>query len=192
VDVALTRTRQIARVFAGDPVAAHAVGVGFVRNSTLALLDEAVDAVITTSAGYPLDLTYYQSIKGVTAASHLVKPGGTILLAAACQEGLGSPEFTRFVRRFPDWQACLDATEHAPVVIDQWQLEKLALVARKARLFFCTPGIPVEDRAYLWGPVFEEPCEAVKALCTELPRGATVAVIPDGPYVFSQLAQAQA
>jgi nickel-dependent lactate racemase len=189
VDVALTRSRQIAQVFAGDPVIAHATGVEFVRNSTLALLDEPIDAVITTSAGYPLDLTYYQAVKGVTAASHIVKPGGSILLTAACQEGLGSSEFTRFVRRFPNAHACLDATASEPVIIDQWQLEKLALVAQKARLSFCTPGIAVEDRAYLWGPVFEEPRQAVEALCAELPRGATVAVIPEGPYVFSQLAR---
>jgi lactate racemase len=188
VDVALTRSRQIARVFAGDPVIAHAAGVGFVRHSTLATLEEPVDAVITTSAGYPLDLTYYQAVKGVTAGSHIVKRGGAILLAAACQEGLGSPEFTRFVRRFPDARACLDAMAREPVVIDQWQLEKLALVTQKARLCFCTPGIPVEDRAYLWGPVFEEPAKAVEALCAELPHGASVAVIPEGPYVFSQLA----
>jgi len=192
VDVALTRSRQIARVFAGAPAIAHATGVEFVRNSTLALLEEPVDTVITTSAGYPLDLTYYQAVKGVTAASHIAKPGGTILLAAACQEGLGSPEFTRFVRRFPDARACLDATAREPVVIDQWQLEKLALVAQKARLCFCTPGIPAEDRTYLWGPVFEEPAEAVATLCAELPHGASVAIIPEGPYVFSQLAQAQA
>lgn len=189
VDVTLTRSRQIARVFAGDPVVAHAAGVDFVRNSTLALLEEAADAVITTSAGYPLDLTYYQSVKGVTAASHIVKPGGTILLAAACQEGLGSPEFTRFVRRFADSRTCLDAMTQERVVIDQWQLEKLALVAQKARLCFCTPGILAEDRAYLWGPVFEEPRQAVAALCAKLPHGAQVAVIPDGPYVFSQLVQ---
>ncbi len=100
VDVALTRSRQIAQVFAGNPVAAHAKGVEFVRATTLASLAEPVDAVITTCAGYPLDLTYYQAVKGVTAASHIVKQGGTILLAAACQEGLGSPEFTAFVRRF--------------------------------------------------------------------------------------------
>jgi nickel-dependent lactate racemase len=188
VDVALTRSRQIARVFAGDPVKAHAAGVEFVRKATLALLDEPVDAVVTTSAGYPLDLTYYQSVKGVTAASHIVKPGGTILLVAACQEGLGSQEFTAFVRRFPDARACLKTTEQEPVVIDQWQLEKLALVAQKARLAFCTQGISVEDRQYLWGPVFERPAEAVAAVCAELPRGARVAVIPEGPYVFSQLA----
>lgn len=188
VDVALTRSRQIARVFAGDPVKAHAAGVEFVRKATLALLDEPVDAVVTTSAGYPLDLTYYQSVKGVTAASHIVKQGGTILLVAACQEGLGSQEFAAFVRRCPNAQACLKATAQEPVVIDQWQLEKLALVAQKARLAFCTQGIAAEDRQYLWGPVFERPTEAVAAVCAELPRGARVAVIPEGPYVFSQLA----
>jgi nickel-dependent lactate racemase len=187
VDVALTRSRQIAHVFAGDPVVAHATGVEFVRQTTLASLSAAVDAVITTSAGYPLDLTYYQAVKGVTAASHIVKQGGTILLAAACQEGLGGPEFTKFVRRFSEPQDCLTAMAQEPVVIDQWQLEKLALVRQKAQVYFCTPGIPAEDRRYLWGPAFEEPQQAVDTLCRALPDGAHVAVIPEGPYVFSQL-----
>ena len=48
---------------------------------------EPVDAVITTAAGYPLDLTYYQAIKGVTAAQHIVRDGGTILLLAQCCRG---------------------------------------------------------------------------------------------------------
>lgn len=187
IDVALTRSRQIAQVFAGDPVAAHAKGVEFVRATTLASLPKPVDAVITTCAGYPLDLTYYQAVKGVTAASHIVKPGGTILLAAECQEGLGSPEFTSFVRRFSDSRTCLETMAKEPVVIDQWQLEKLALVMQRTRVWFCTPGIPAEDRGYLWGATFEEPQRAVDALCQELPRGASIAVIPEGPYVFSQL-----
>ncbi len=53
-----------------------------------------------------------------------------------------------------------------------------------------TQVVTEEDRPCLWGPVFEEPAEAVEALCTELPQGANVAVIPEGPYVFSQLARA--
>src|SRR4051794_36265342 len=75
VDVALARDRSIAAVFAGDAELAHRRGVDFVSQVLLQNLDEPVDAVITTSAGYPLDLTYYQCIKGVTAASHILKPG---------------------------------------------------------------------------------------------------------------------
>ncbi|MBI3666620.1 MAG: nickel-dependent lactate racemase [Acidobacteria bacterium] len=189
VDVALTRTRQIARVFAGRAETAHARGVEFVRQSTLAPVEEAVDAVITTGGGYPLDLTYYQCIKGVTAASHILRPGGKMLLLAACREGLGSPEFTRMVRSFSGWKACLEALDRDPVIIDQWQLEKLALVARRAEIFWCAPGVPADDRRYLWGSSFEEPRAAVDAFAAALPPDASVAVIPEGPYVFSQLAE---
>ena len=97
LDVALARDRSIAGVFAGNPEQAHRAGVEFVSRVMLETLDEPADAAITTSAGYPLDLTYYQAIKGVTAASHIVKPGGSILLAAACPEGAGAPEFCRML-----------------------------------------------------------------------------------------------
>ena len=189
VDVALTRTRGIAAVFAGEPEAAHAEGVEFVRESTLAGVEELADAVITTSGGYPLDLTFYQAVKGITAASHIVKPGGTILLVAACREGLGSPEFAGLVRRASDWRTLLDELERAPVEVDQWQAEKLAMVAEKARLSFCVPGVAGEDRRHLWGPTFETPQEAVDDLVAGLPVDASLVIIPEGPYVFSQVSQ---
>ncbi len=192
VDVALTRDRRIAAVFAGNPQAAHAAGVGFVREATLAPVEEPVDAVIATGGGYPLDLTYYQSIKGVTAASHILKDGGKMLLVAACREGIGSAEFARLVRTFRDWRSCLDGLDGQPVIIDQWQIEKLALVARRAEIYWCIPGVPTADRRHLWGPSFEDPQRAVDALAASLPRAARVAVIPEGPYVFSQLAQVAA
>ena len=188
IDVALTRTRGIAAVFAGEPEAGLARGVEFVRESTLAGVDEPADAVLTTSGGYPLDLTFYQAVKGITAASHVVKPGGTILLVASCREGLGSPEFAGLVRRASDWRVLLDELEKAPVEIDQWQAEKLAMVARKARLSFCLPGISAEDRRHLWGPAFDEPQQAVDDLVAGLPAAGSLVAIPEGPYVFSQLA----
>ncbi|MDA1314627.1 MAG: nickel-dependent lactate racemase [Acidobacteria bacterium] len=187
VDVALTRDKQIAKVFAGQPHAAHAQGVQFVRDSTLATVDQPADAVITTSGGYPLDLTFYQAVKGVTAAAHIVKPGGAILLVAACREGVGSPEFSALLRRGLHWEALLDELAGAPVDVDQWQAEKLAMVARKAGLSFCVPGVPEEDRARLWGPAVSDPQQAVDDLFARLPVGSSVVIIPEGPYVFTQV-----
>ncbi len=109
VDVALTRDRRIAGVFAGDLVQAHRRGVEFVSRVMLEMLEEPVDAVITTAAGYPLDLTFYQAVKGITAASHVVKPGGKILLMAACQEGPGAPEFRRMLETCSSWEQFLNA-----------------------------------------------------------------------------------
>ena len=187
VDVALTRDRGIAAVFAGDPEAAFMRGVEFVRSSTLATLEEPADAVITTSGGYPLDLTFYQAVKGITAASHIVKPGGAILLAAACREGVGSPEFTALVRRGLHWEDLLDELTSVPVTVDQWQAEKLAMVAQKTNLSYCVPGVAEEDRSQLWGPAFADPQQAVDDLTARLPDGRSLVVIPEGPYVFSQV-----
>jgi nickel-dependent lactate racemase len=186
VDVALTRDRSIAGVFAGYPEEAHRAGVEFVSRVMLETLDEPADAVITTSAGYPLDLTYYQAIKGVTAASHIVKPGGSILLAAACSEGAGAPEFCRMLGEGITDIEFLDRIKGAPVDVDQWQLEKLALVTTRCNLLWYVPGLPAEYHGKLWGKSFSEIDFAIEHLTLELPRGANVAVIPEGPYVLAK------
>jgi nickel-dependent lactate racemase len=190
VDVALGRgapgARPICAVFAGAPVEAHRRGVAFVSEVMLEMLEEPVDAVITTSAGYPLDLTFYQAIKGVTAAAHIVKPGGKILLIAACEEGAGAAEFSRMLRENPSDREFLRKIAGAPVTIDQWQLEKLALVTAKAEVLFFVPGLPREYHASLWGRAYSTAAEAMKALAAALPSGAGVAVIPEGPYVLAR------
>jgi nickel-dependent lactate racemase len=186
VDVALARDRSIAGVFAGDAELAHRSGVDFVSQVLLETLDEPVDAAITSSAGYPLDLTFYQSIKGVTAASHIVKPGGSILLVAACQEGVGAPEFARMLRAGISDAEFLERIQGAPVTIDQWQLEKLALVTRRQRLLWYVPGLLAEYHAGLWGQSYETVESAIGALVSALPPGATIAVIPEGPYVLAK------
>jgi len=192
VDVALARDRSIAGVFAGSPVEAHGRGVEFVSRVMLEQLPAPVDAVITTSAGYPLDLTYYQSLKGVTAAQHILKPGGRILLLAACEEGPGGPEFSAMLRDFSSWQGFLSHIDRNPVVVDQWQLEKLAMVTRKAEVLFHVPGLPADYYPTLWGPAYSSAQAAVQALTRDLKPGATVAVIPEGPYVLAKTAAAPA
>jgi nickel-dependent lactate racemase len=192
VDVALARDRSIAGVFAGDPELAHRRGVQFVSQVLLEPLDEPVDAVITSAAGYPLDLTYYQSVKGVTAASHIVKPGGAMLLIAACAEGAGAPEFSQMLRDGTSDTEFLKRIEGAPVTVDQWQLEKLAMVTAQCRLLWYVPGLPAEYHARLWGRSYLTVESAVAALTGGLPAGVRIAVIPEGPYVLAKVLPSKA
>ena len=187
VDVALARDRNIAAVFAGEPVQAHRAGVDFVSTALLQAIGKPVDAVITTGAGYPLDLTWYQCIKGITAASHIVKDDGRILIVGACTEGCGGPEFTALLGAHGGPREYLNAIADSPVTVDQWQLEKLALVARRTELLYCVPGLASELRSKLWGPAFDDVQAAVDALLAGLPSGARVAVIPEGPYVLAKV-----
>jgi nickel-dependent lactate racemase len=186
LDVTLTQSREISAVFAGDPVAAHAAGVDFINATSLEQLPEPVDAVITSAAGYPLDLTFYQSTKGITAAQHIVKPGGGILLVAECAEGIGSPEFAAKLQNFSGYQSYLDEICDTPVVIDQWQLEKLALVGLKHRLAFYTPGASPSQLGCLSTQAFDKLSDAVAGLLSSLPSGAKVALVPEGPYTFAR------
>ena len=190
VDLSLARgsgQRPIAAVFAGDAVAAHRKGVEFVSKLMLETLEEPVDAVITTAAGYPLDLTFYQAIKGITAASEIVKRGGAIALLAACAEGVGGKEFSRMLESYPSAGPFMDRIATSPVVADQWQLEKLALVVTKANVFYHVPGLPAPYHASLWGKSFPAAPAAIEALTASLSPGARIALIPEGPYVLARL-----
>jgi lactate racemase len=186
VDVSLSQDRRIAAVFAGEPKAAHRRGVDWVRQALMQKLERPADAVITTGGGYPLDMTYYQTIKGVTAAAHLVRPGGKILVLAECQEGVGAAEFSEMVQTYTTDRDFMRAIEGVPVTVDQWQLEKLALSTERAHVSFCVPGVPEHYRSKLWGPAFADAAAAVQALLSDLPEGARVAVVPEGPYVLAQ------
>jgi nickel-dependent lactate racemase len=187
LDVALARDRSIAGVFAGHPEKAHRRGVEFVSGLMVETLDEPVDAAITSGAGHPLDLTFYQTIKGVTAASHIVKPGGRILVVGACEEGAGAPEFRQMLLEGKSDTEFLKQIASAPVTIDQWQLEKLALVTTRQQLFYFVPGLPAEYQPVLWGRSYATMKNAVKALTAGLPPSARIAVIPEGPYVLATL-----
>lgn len=186
LDVALAPGRRICGVFAGEPTVSHAAGIGFVREKTTAWIPGLYDAAITSAAGYPLDLTFYQTVKGITAASHVVRPGGTILVVSACDEGAGAEEFSQMLLEFDQSSTLLEKLNTSPVEVDQWQLEKLALVFQRHRVLFYVPGLAPEYRSRLWGPSYDSASEAVAALVSSVRPGAEVAVLPEGPYVFAR------
>ena len=189
LDVTLTRDRGISGIFAGDPVHAHAAGVDFMRRTSTTPVPVLADAVITSSAGHPLDLTFYQTAKGITAAQHIVKPGGRILLLGECAEGIGSPEYVRMLRNFRGHAHYLDSLDKQPVIPDQWQLQRLALVGVGRELYFYTPGICGADLGALTPRVYADLDVALREFLNGLPAHARIALIPEGPYTFARVEQ---
>ncbi len=187
-NVVLDAKRQILAVVAGDMEAAFYEGVATARKSVTDTVPEPVDIVVTTAAGYPLDTTFYQSIKGMVAALPIVKHGGTIILAAGMSEGIGSPEFQSLFDENPTLEAFMDRIINTDYfVMDQWQLEEMAKVARKAKIKVVTDGLPPSTLRR----VFVEPAEsieiAVADAVAEYGPDATIAVIPKGPYVMAEV-----
>src|SRR5207249_3205312 len=123
VNVCLDGQRRVTWLGAGDMIKAWEEGVRFVADVVKAGVREPLDVVVTSSAGYPLDTTFYQMVKGLTGALPIVKQGGTIIIAASLTEGLGSPEFQRLLADNPDlklFKQRILAKDY--FVMDQWQL----------------------------------------------------------------------
>jgi nickel-dependent lactate racemase len=189
VNVVLDDRRRPLIFVAGDMEAAFLAGVEFVRTVVTDCVPQPVDVVVTSSAGYPLDTTFYQSIKGMTGALPIVKQGGTIIIAASLSEGIGSPEFQTLFRDNPDLDTFMRRIQGGDYfVMDQWQLEELAKVRRKARVVMVSNGLSASVLNSLFVESAPSVEQAVKEACERHGPHSTVAVIAKGPYVLAQVA----
>jgi nickel-dependent lactate racemase len=189
VNVCLDGQRRLTWVGAGDMIQAWEAGVRFVEGVVKVPVPEPLDVVVTSCAGYPLDTTWYQAVKGLTGALPIVKRGGTMILAASLSEGLGSPEFQRLMAENPDLRTFKERILGKDYfVMDQWQLEELAKVVERCKVKVVSHGLPPETlrRCYVEPvPTVEQ---AVADSLAEYGPSARIAVIPKGPYVLPYVA----
>ncbi len=190
LNVALNRDKAVTGVFAGDLDQAHAAGCAFVRRSAMVAVDRPFDIVVTTNSGYPLDINLYQSVKGMRAAGQIVRPGGAIIIATRCSDGV--PEhglYGKILRGSRDPGELL-AKISAPGFLeqDQWQAHVQALVQAKAEVFVKSDGLTDDEvRSALL-----RPCRRIEDTIGELlgryGRGASICVMPEGPQTIPYMA----
>jgi nickel-dependent lactate racemase len=189
VNVVIDSQRRPLKWVAGDMVAAFEEGVKFVRGVVRDTVAEPVDIVVTSCAGYPLDTTFYQAVKGMTGALPIVKDGGTIILCASLTEGIGSPQFQQLFTENPSLEVFVERILGKDYfVMDQWQLEELAKVRRKAKVKIVSGGLSADTLNGLFVESAPSIEQAVADSLAEYGPAAKIAVIPKGPYVLAQVA----
>jgi nickel-dependent lactate racemase len=186
LNVTLNRDKAVTGVFAGDLDQAHAAGCAFVKRSAMVAVPRPFDIVVTTNSGYPLDINLYQSVKGMRAADQIVRPGGAILIATRCWDGI--PEYGlygKILRESKSPQELL-AKICAPGFLeqDQWQAHIQALVQLKADIYVKSDGLTDEQvRSALLLP-----CRRIEDTVSELlgkyGRGASICLMPEGPQTI--------
>ncbi|EJB07089.1 hypothetical protein Rleg9DRAFT_6070 [Rhizobium leguminosarum bv. trifolii WSM597] len=190
LNTVLDEDRDLVCVTFGEIIASHQAAVDFVSGATQIPLDRKFSTVITSSAGYPLDKTYYQTIKGMVTPLDILKPGGTLIIASECSEGFGSPEFreaqARLVELGPErFLATLTAKSLAE--IDEWQTEMQLKPMRLGNVELYTTGLAGEDRR-LTGVGMIDNLENAIARSIMTSGDPDVALIPEGPYVVPRYA----
>ncbi|MCV9963272.1 nickel-dependent lactate racemase [Pararhizobium sp. BT-229] len=188
LNTVLDEERDLVCVTFGEIIASHAAAVDFVSHATRIGLPRKYGTVITSSAGYPLDKTYYQTIKGMVTPLDILEPGGTLIMVSECSEGFGSHEFreaqARLVELGPErFLATLTAKSLAE--IDEWQTEMQLKPMRVGRIELYTTGLVGEDRALTGVTMIGDLTDAI-AQSMQRSGDYRVAVIPEGPYVIPQ------
>jgi len=192
LNTVIDEERNLSLVNFGEIIESHMAAVGFVRPSTEVSVGRRFKTVVTSAAGYPLDKTYYQTVKGMVTPMDILEPGGTLIIASACSEGFGSQAFKDAQRRLVElgpeaFLKTLDAKRLADV--DEWQTEMQLKPMRLGSIRLFTEGLDADDMA-LTGVERVQSLDAAVAEAVDRAQDPAVAVIPEGPYVvpFSRAA----
>jgi lactate racemase len=176
--------RNLSFVNFGEILASHLQSVDFVREFCEVAIPRQFSTVVTSAAGYPLDKTYYQTVKGMVGAMDILAPGGELIIASECSEGMGSPEFAESQRRLVELgpKAFLQSIlKKSHASIDEWQTQMQLKPMAIGSIALCTTGLKPEDHSLTGVRVVHSLDEAV---AESISRGdGSIAVIPEGPYV---------
>ena len=181
--------RRLAFVNFGEIVASHLAAVAFVRTYAEVSVDRRYRTVVTSSAGYPLDNTYYQTVKGMVGPLGILAPGGDLIIASACTEGMGSTHYVEAQRRLwalgeSGFLANIERKSHAD--IDEWQTQMQLRTTRVGKVHLYSAGLSQSDGA-LTGVTRIDSLEDAIAASILRHKDQHVAVIPEGPYVVPMI-----
>ena len=201
VNVVIDRTREVVGLFCGDMEKAHAEGVQFARSLSEFPAEGDADLVVTSGGGYPLDKTFYQTVKGMVAGLPFLKKGGVIVTAAECGEGIGSRDYREILSAYSsDWEKFLkDISATNEVRKDQWEVQmQTRLLERTSRenIVLCAEGISSADQEHILvvpceryagdsGTIDEKLNRTIGHFLTKM-KNPKVVVLPEGPHAYGR------
>ena len=186
LNTVINEQRELVFVSYGDIIGSHDAAVRFVRDWIQVPVPRRFKTVVTSAAGFPLDQTYYQTVKGMVTPLDILAPGGTLIVASNCSEGLGSTEFRASQRRLVEMGPdgfLRSILPKALADIDEWQTEMQLKPMRVGRVQLYTEGLPREDRSLTGVEVVSDLDAAIRDAVAAGGDGAA-AFIPEGPYVI--------
>jgi len=185
LNTVIDEDRRLSYVNFGDIVHSHLAAVEHVRAFAEVPVARRFRTVVTSAAGYPLDKTYYQTVKGMVAPIDILAAGGDLIIASACSEGIGSAEYRdaqrRLVANGPE-RFLEEIGKKRFADIDEWQTEMQLKPMRLGSIKLFSDGLSDDDRS-LTGVETVASIESAVQESVARSGDRRIAVIPEGPYV---------
>ena len=187
LNTVIDEKRRLSFVNFGEIEASHARAVDFVRPYAETTLERPFDTVLTSAAGYPLDKTYYQTVKGMVGGMEILSPGGNLFVVSEISEGMGSREYVEAQEKLialgaDGFLEQIRPKKHA--AIDEWQTEMQLKPMRKGRIHLYTQGLDRHQQKLTGVEVIDDPEAFVRRIAASMGRDRRIAVIPEGPYIL--------
>ncbi len=177
LNAVINESKQIVRVLAGEPQAVMREGMPLVLRIYQVRVAAPFDLLITSPGGHPKDINVYQAQKALGHAARVTRPGGTIILVAACPEGSGSQSYEKWVTGMSSHQAVLERFQREGFRIGPHKAFQIARDAAPRRLLMVTQ-MPSELAQNLLLPYCPSLEAALKTALQDLPPSARIGIMP--------------
>lgn len=178
LNVVLDDHKSIVKAVAGHFQLAHREGCRFLDQLYKVEIPALADIVLVTPGGNPKDLNLYQAQKALDNAQHAVRPGGIIILVAACGEGLGEKVFERWMRNATCPEQLLEEIQQN-FELGGHKAAAIAMVLGKARVLLVSEMDPALVRQLFMEP-FSTVGAALAKAYQELGEDARIILMPVG------------
>ncbi len=188
VNTVIDEFRQPCFLNFGEITQSHMAAVNFIKKYAEVTVPRRFRTVITSSAGYPLDKTYYQTVKGMVGAIDILEPGGDLFIVSECSEGMGSGDYVEAQKRLLALGSDKFLEELRPkrhAAVDEWQTEMQLKPMRIGTIRCYAQRLCATDLQLTGVETFSGLDRFQEAIRQSVERSGdlSVAVIPEGPYV---------
>ena len=177
LNAVLNQDRQIVHALAGEPRAVMQAGIPLSREVCQVGVPAEYDVLISSPGGYPKDINVYQAQKGLAHAALVIRPGGTIILSAACPEGSGSPHYEDWMTGKRSFAHVFDCFGAEGFRVGPHKAYLIARDASKTRVLMVSEMEQGLARRLLLHPLFDLQT-AVDTALQGVPDDARIGVLP--------------
>jgi len=184
IDLTLNRENKITGIYSGELFSEHELACKNVKNDSMKKTNKLYDLVITSNSGYPLDQNLYQTIKGVSAAAQITKPGGIIISVSECSDGIpfksNYEKLLESVKTPEEYLKKLKTQNYLEP--DQWQVQIQAQIQEnnKVMLYSKLNEKDVSKSHLLKINNIEEIIEELKSK----KKNPSICILPEGPQTI--------